>query len=115
MITQQAAGCERHPVGSASTLGSDTVKLVYKPFAILLGLLAGFIGRKIFDQIWGLIDKEEPPKPNTEEATWPKVIAAAAVEGITFRVTRAAVERAGAKGFASMTGTWPGEKRPEPE
>jgi Protein of unknown function (DUF4235) len=91
------------------------VKLIYKPFAILLGLLAGFVGRKIFDQIWGLIDKEEPPKPNTEEASWLKVIAAAAVEGITFRVTRAAVERAGAKGFANLTGTWPGEKKPEPE
>jgi xanthosine utilization system XapX-like protein len=89
--------------------------LIYKPIAVLLGLLAGFIGRKIFDQIWGLIDKDEPPKPNTELATWPKVLGAAAVEGMTFRVTRAAVERAGAKGFASLTGTWPGEREPEPE
>jgi hypothetical protein len=37
------------------------------------------------------------------------------VEGLTFRVTRAAVERAGAKGFRSLTGTWPGEREPEPE
>lgn len=91
------------------------MKLIYKPFAVALGLVAGFLSRKLFDQIWGLIDKEEPPKPNTEETTWPKVLAAAAVEGITFRVTRAAVERFGAKGFASFTGYWPGEKRPEPE
>jgi hypothetical protein len=89
--------------------------LIYKPIAILLGLLAGFLGRKIFDQIWGLFDEEEPPKPNTELATWPKVLGAAAVQGLTFRVTRAAVERAGAKGFASLTGTWPGEREPEPE
>jgi hypothetical protein len=91
------------------------VTLIYKPFAIVLGLIAGFLSKKIFDQVWGLIDDQEPPKPNTEETTWPKVIAAAAVEGITFRVTRAAVERVGAKGFASLTGAWPGEKAPEPE
>jgi hypothetical protein len=89
--------------------------LIYKPFAILLGLVAGFLSRRIFDQVWGLIDDEEPPKPNTRRATWPKVLAAAAVEGVTFKVTRAAVERAGAKGFSSLTGAWPGEEEPEPE
>ena len=89
--------------------------LIYKPIAILLGLLSGFLSRKLFDQVWGLIDDEEPPKPNTELATWPRVLAAAAVQGVTFRVTRAAVERAGARGFANLTGTWPGEKAPEPE
>lgn len=89
--------------------------LIYKPIAIVLGLVAGFLSRKIFDQVWGLIDEEEPPKPNTERASWPKVLAAAAVEGITFRVTRAAVERGGAKAFAGLTGAWPGEKEPEPE
>lgn len=89
--------------------------LIYKPIAIVLGLIAGFVGRKIFDQVWGLIDDEEPPKPNTQLASWPKVLAAAAVEGLTFRVTRAAVERAGASGFHSLTGSWPGEREPEPE
>ena len=75
------------------------MKLIYKPFAVILGLFAGFLSKKLFDQIWGLIDKEEPPKPNTEQATWPKVLAAAAVQGVTFRVTRAAVERAGREGL----------------
>ena len=91
------------------------MKLMYKPFAVALGLMAGFVSKKIFDQVWGLIDDREPPKPNTELATWPKVIAAAAVEGVTFRVTRAAVERAGAKAFAGVTGSWPGEREPEVE
>lgn len=91
------------------------MKLMYKPFAVVLGLIAGFLSKKIFDQVWGLIDDREPPKPNTERATWPKVLAAAAVEGLTFRVTRAAVERAGAKAFAGVTGAWPGEREPEVE
>lgn len=91
------------------------MKLIYKPFAIVIGILAGLLSKKIFEQIWGLIDDEEPPKPNTEQTTWPKVLGAALVEGVTFKVTRAAVERAGAKGFARTTGVWPGEQRPDVE
>ena len=89
------------------------MKILYKPFAIVLGLLAGFASQKLFNAVWGIFDDEEPPKPTTQEAGWPKVIAAAAVQGVTFRVTRAAVDRFAAKGFEYFTGIWPGEKRPE--
>jgi Protein of unknown function (DUF4235) len=47
------------------------------------------------------------------ETTWPKVLAAAAVEGVSFKLTRAAVDRYGAKGWYFLTGAWPGEKRPD--
>ena len=89
------------------------MKLIYKPFGIVLGILAGLLSKKLFDAVWGIFDNEEPPKPTTLQTTWPKVIAAAAVQGVTFKVTRAAVDRAGAKGFAAVTGVWPGEKKPD--
>ena len=89
------------------------MKLIYKPFGIVIGILAGVLSKKLFQAIWGIFDEEEPPKPTTERATWPKVIAAAAVQGVTFKVTRAAVDRAGAKGFAHLTGYWPGPKETE--
>jgi pectin methylesterase-like acyl-CoA thioesterase len=89
------------------------MKLLYKPFGIVLGLLAGLLSKKLFDVVWGLFDNEEPPKPTTQEADWPKVMAAAAVQGVTFKVTRAAVDRAGAKGWDHLFGVWPGEKRQE--
>ncbi len=91
------------------------MKLLYKPFGIVLGLLAGFVSKKLFERVWALIDNEEPPSPTTERTTWPKVVASAALEGVTFNVTRAAVDRAGAQGFSSLTGVWPGEERPDPK
>jgi Protein of unknown function (DUF4235) len=89
------------------------MKLIYKPIGIIFGILAGVVSKKLFEAVWGVLDKSEPPKPTTLETTWPKVIGAAVVEGVTFKVTRAAVDRAGAKGFAHLTGFWPGEKEPE--
>jgi Protein of unknown function (DUF4235) len=91
------------------------MKLIYKPFGIIAGILGGLLSKKLFEFIWSKFDDEDPPKPTTEETNWPKVLAAAAVEGITFKVTRAAVDRAGAQGFNYLTGVWPGERRPDPE
>ena len=89
------------------------MKLVYKPFGIVIGILAGILSKKIFEAVWGIFDKEEPPKPTTLETTWPKVLGAAVVQGVTFKVTRAAVDRAAASGFAHFTGYWPGDKKTE--
>ena len=89
------------------------MKLIYKPFGLIIGILAGILSKKVFEAVWGIFDKEEPPKPTTLQTTWPKVIGAAVVEGVTFKVTRAAVDRVGAKGFAHLTGFWPGEEAPE--
>jgi hypothetical protein len=89
------------------------MKLIYKPFGLIFGIVAGILSKKVFEAVWGIFDKEEPPKPTTLQTTWPKVIGAAVVEGVTFKVTRAAVDRVGAKGFAHLTGFWPGEEAPE--
>ena len=89
--------------------------LIYKPFGIILGIVAGLLGKKAFDFVWEKIDDQEPPEATTEEATWSRVLAAAAVQGVIFRVVRFAVDRWGAIGFRYLTGVWPGEKRPDPE
>lgn len=91
------------------------MKLLYKPFGIILGLIAGLIGRQLFNFVWGKIDEEEPPEATTELAPWGKVLGAAALQGAIFAGVRAAVNRSGAKGYAHLTGVWPGERRPDPE
>jgi hypothetical protein len=91
------------------------MKLLYKPFGLLFGIIAGFIARQLFSWVWSKFDDEDPPKPTTEIAPWGKVLGAAAVQGVTFSVTKAAVDRAGAKSYEHVTGVWPGERRPDPE
>jgi Protein of unknown function (DUF4235) len=89
--------------------------LIYKPIGLLLGILAGIVGRKLFDFVWTKLSDEEPPEPTTEYANWGSVLTAAAVQGVIFRLTRVVVDRYGAIGWSRLTGTWPGEKHPEPD
>ena len=91
------------------------MKLIYKPIGIVLGVLAGLLGRRIFNFAWAQIDDEDPPKPTTEVAPWSKVLVAAALQGMIYRITRVVVDREAAKGWAYLTGVWPGEKRPDPK
>ena len=91
------------------------MKLLYKPFGLMLGIIAGLIGKRVFESAWTKIDDQQPPEATTQETTWVKVLAAAALEGIIFKATRAAVDRYGAKGFYYLTGSWPGERRPPAE
>ena len=90
-------------------------KLLFAPVSILSGLLAGLIGKKIFEQLWGLVDDEEPPDPKHRDVPWARVIAVLLVEGAIFRVVRGLVDRGSRIGFERLTGTWPGEAEPEPE
>ena len=84
------------------------MKLIYKPFGIVFGLLAGQASKKLFAAIWGIVDDEEPPKPTTRQTSWAKVIGAAAMQGVVFKLVRAVVDRNMAQGFHFLTGTWPG-------
>jgi hypothetical protein len=89
------------------------MKLLFIPFSVVAGLIAGFVGKKLFEGVWSLFDDREPPESEHREAPWPKVIAAAALEGAVFRATRMAADRGARTAFASVTGSWPGEQRPE--
>ena len=91
------------------------MKLLYKPFGIVLGILGGLVAKRIFDFVWTKIDDEEPPKGTTQAAPWSKILTAAAIQGMIFKTTRVVVDRYGAVGWQYLTGVWPGEKRPDPD
>ena len=89
--------------------------LIYKPIGFALGIIAGLVGRRLFNVAWTKIDDEDPPKGTTEQAPWVKILGAAALQGVIFKVVRVVVDRYGAIGWHYLTGFWPGEKRPDPE
>lgn len=91
------------------------MRLIFAPFSIVLGLIAGQVGKKIFEQVWGLIDDEEPPSPRHRQLAWPKLISALLIEGAIFRLVKGLVDHATRTSFAKLTGSWPGEEAPEPE
>jgi hypothetical protein len=91
------------------------VKILFLPFSIVGGLIAGFVSKKLFEQIWGLVDKEEPPEAKHREISVGKLVAALALEGAIFRMMRGLADHGSRRSFARVTGSWPGEEEPEPE
>ena len=86
------------------------MRLLYKPFAILAGVIGSKLGQTVFRQLWSRIDDSEPPRPGTTDASFPKVVGAAALEAATMAGVAAAVDRASARWFHFLTGIWPGER-----
>lgn len=86
------------------------VKLLYKPIAIALGVLAGSLAGKLVTAIWTKVDDSNvPPDPDQKEASWGLVLAGAALQGVVYSVVKASVKRGGAQGVEKATGTWPGK------
>jgi hypothetical protein len=87
--------------------------LVFRPVGILVGLLAGVVGTKIFELVWKLIDDEDAPDPKYREIALGKLVLALLLEGAIFRVLRGLADHGARHGFARLTGEWPGQERPD--
>jgi hypothetical protein len=90
-------------------------RLLFAPVSIAAGLLAGLIGKRLFNGLWGVIDDEEPPDSKHRDITWGRLLLAGAIQGAIFRAVKEATDHGSRRAFYRTTGTWPGEKRPDPE
>jgi hypothetical protein len=89
---------------------SKGAKLAYRPVGLIAGMAAGALSGAIFKQVWKLVAKEDDaPTALQSEYKMREVVLAAAIQGAIFAATKAAVDRAGARGFTKVTGTWPGD------
>ena len=91
------------------------MKVLFLPISIVGGIVAGLLGKKIFEQLWGVIDDEEPPDAKHREVRYAKLVAALVLEGAVFRLVRGLFDHGARRGFARMVGAWPGEEAPERE
>jgi hypothetical protein len=91
------------------------MRILYKPFSLIAGLIAARLGKSVFRSLWTRIDRAEPPAPTGPEGSMPKVVGAAALEAATMAGVAAVVNRVAASAFHHLFGVWPGAKRSEPE
>jgi hypothetical protein len=86
------------------------VKLLYKPLGLLVSVLGGILASAVFKKVWTAgTGQQEAPEATSAEHSTKQVLLAALVQGAVFGAVKAAVDRAGAKGFKQLTGTDPGK------
>jgi hypothetical protein len=56
-------------------------------------------------------DESKAPKATDERRSWREVTAPAAAQGAVYGGVKALIDRAGATGFARLTGSWPGPSK----
>ncbi|WP_439031976.1 DUF4235 domain-containing protein [Gordonia terrae] len=83
---------------------SAVSKAMYKPMSLATSVLGGIAAGAVFGQIWKRIsDDESAPDPKDLERSNTEVLVAAALQGLVFGLVRAAVDRAGARGYKAVT------------
>jgi hypothetical protein len=88
---------------------------VFKPFGIVVGLLAGVVASKLFERLWSVIDDQQAPEPKYREIPLAKLVVALLLQGAISRLVRGMTDHGLRHGFARLTGEWPGAERPEDE
>lgn len=84
------------------------VKIIYKPLGLFVSVVGGIAAGAAFKRVWKLTARsEEAPRATDRDRTWWEVLPAAALQGAVFGFVKAAVDRAGARGFERATGAWP--------
>ena len=93
------------------------MKLLYKPIGTLFGVLGGVVAGALFKRSWRLVaGQSDAPSAKDQHRGWTEVLAAAMIEGAIFGGVKALIDRAGAVGFARLTGVWPGNTaKPTPK
>ena len=83
------------------------MRLLYKPFAIIAGLISSRLGRSVFRALWAKVDDAPPPVPGSGEGTLVKVVGAQALQAGVMAGSAAAVDRVFARMFHHLIGIWP--------
>ena len=95
---------------------SDVIRILYKPLSVATSVAGGMLAGAAFTRLWRRVNTDEAvPDPKDLHRSSREVLTAAAVQGVVFGVVKAAVDRAGARGFEKLTHSDPSPTRGSPK
>lgn len=84
-------------------------KILFTPFGILAGVLAGVLARRTFDAAWRVVDDEPAPEPRDRGISVGKLALALVLQGAIARAVHGLLDHGARRAFTNLTGRWPGE------
>jgi hypothetical protein len=84
-------------------------KVLYQPLSLATSVAGGLLASAVFNQAWkrfGGTD-QPPPDPKDLNRSTRAALLAAGLQGLVFGLVRAAVDRAGARGYQAVTNESP--------
>lgn len=88
---------------------SERSKALYTSLSITTSVAGGLLAGEVFSQIWKRIgdNDQPPPDPKDLNRSARAALAGAGLQGLVFGLVRAAVDRAGARGYQAVTNESP--------
>jgi len=80
-------------------------KVMYMPLQIATSVAGGLLAGAAFNQVWKRVGDSSEPPPNPKDLTRSgrQALVAAGLQGLIFGLVKAAVDRAGARGYRAVT------------
>jgi hypothetical protein len=95
---------------------ASMLKLLYKPVAIVAGIVGGLLSGLIFNRVWKLVGRgSDVPAPLDSERGWGEILLAAGLQGAIYALVKTAVDRGAAEWTRKKTGIWPGGTLQQPD
>lgn len=87
-------------------------RLLFLPFSLVGGLIAGRLARRVLAALWRLIDPdEELPQTQRRDVSFGKLLFALALQGAVGEAVSGGIDHLARRLFNHLTGIWPGERR----
>ena len=91
-------------------------KLLYKPVAIVAGIVGGLLSGLIFNRVWKVVGRgSDAPTPMDSERSWGEILLAAGLHGVIYALVKTAVDRGAAEWTRKATGIWPDGTLEQPD